>query len=225
MTDSLPTADEQWEFNRSRHQDCPKCGEDNPIEAVMCWACYTPLGSGAAVEAARKKRQAHERATRLEDFFCYALPFAGIALFIASGYARKIRFPLVGVGLLSFLLSFVWSKRRNVIHARNQAQESSPIEGITNTFLLYAVRDGASKIRLRTGIGTCIHYLIGEEWREQMKLPIYIWSPLCDHLLGQSDNWTRPIVFESEGARFEFSPHFERERDLPLETLTLSLLP
>jgi hypothetical protein len=26
---------------------CPKCGEDNPAEAVMCWACYTPL-SGAA---------------------------------------------------------------------------------------------------------------------------------------------------------------------------------
>lgn len=22
---------------------CPKCSEDNPAEAVMCWACYTPL--------------------------------------------------------------------------------------------------------------------------------------------------------------------------------------
>lgn len=22
---------------------CPKCGEENPTEAVMCWACYTPL--------------------------------------------------------------------------------------------------------------------------------------------------------------------------------------
>lgn len=30
---------------------CPKCGEENPAEAVMCWACYTPLtaGAGAAV--------------------------------------------------------------------------------------------------------------------------------------------------------------------------------
>lgn len=27
---------------------CPKCGEDNPAEAVMCWACYTPLSGGAA---------------------------------------------------------------------------------------------------------------------------------------------------------------------------------
>ncbi len=30
---------------------CPKCGEDNPSEAVMCWACYTPLSGGAAVAA------------------------------------------------------------------------------------------------------------------------------------------------------------------------------
>lgn len=26
---------------------CPKCGEMNPGEAVMCWACYTPLAGGA----------------------------------------------------------------------------------------------------------------------------------------------------------------------------------
>ena len=26
---------------------CPKCGENNPPEAVMCWACYTPLTAGA----------------------------------------------------------------------------------------------------------------------------------------------------------------------------------
>lgn len=30
---------------------CPKCGENNPAEAVMCWACYTPLSGGATVAA------------------------------------------------------------------------------------------------------------------------------------------------------------------------------
>jgi hypothetical protein len=30
---------------------CPKCGEMNPAEAVMCWACYTPLTGGAPVAA------------------------------------------------------------------------------------------------------------------------------------------------------------------------------
>ncbi|RYX81580.1 hypothetical protein EON83_23315 [bacterium] len=35
------------------NKKCPKCGEDNPAEAVMCWACYTPLtaGGGAAMGA------------------------------------------------------------------------------------------------------------------------------------------------------------------------------
>ncbi len=31
---------------------CPKCGEDNPAEAVMCWACYTPLSGGPAMAGA-----------------------------------------------------------------------------------------------------------------------------------------------------------------------------
>jgi hypothetical protein len=30
---------------------CPKCGENNPVEAVMCWACYTPLSASAAAGA------------------------------------------------------------------------------------------------------------------------------------------------------------------------------
>lgn len=34
------------------NKKCPKCGEDNPAEAVMCWACYTPLAGGAAAVAA-----------------------------------------------------------------------------------------------------------------------------------------------------------------------------
>lgn len=29
------------------NKKCPKCGEDNPAEAVMCWACYTPLTASA----------------------------------------------------------------------------------------------------------------------------------------------------------------------------------
>lgn len=30
---------------------CPKCGESNPVEGVMCWACYTPLSGGASAGA------------------------------------------------------------------------------------------------------------------------------------------------------------------------------
>ncbi len=31
---------------------CPKCGELNPPEAVMCWACYTPLSGPASAAGA-----------------------------------------------------------------------------------------------------------------------------------------------------------------------------
>ena len=31
----------------SAQKQCPKCGEKNPAEAVMCWACYTSLSGGA----------------------------------------------------------------------------------------------------------------------------------------------------------------------------------
>ena len=32
----------------SAQKQCPKCGEKNPAEAVMCWACYTSLSGGVA---------------------------------------------------------------------------------------------------------------------------------------------------------------------------------
>ena len=31
---------------------CPKCGEMNPLEAVMCWACFTPL-IGSCIDTKR----------------------------------------------------------------------------------------------------------------------------------------------------------------------------
>jgi hypothetical protein len=34
-------------LNTVSQKKCPKCGENNPAEAVMCWACYTPLAGGA----------------------------------------------------------------------------------------------------------------------------------------------------------------------------------
>ena len=35
----------------STQKQCPKCGEKNPAEAVMCWACYTSLSGGAMAPA------------------------------------------------------------------------------------------------------------------------------------------------------------------------------
>jgi hypothetical protein len=44
---------------------CPKCGEENPPEAVMCWACYTPLSGAAGASAS--KRSANSSAQAADD--------------------------------------------------------------------------------------------------------------------------------------------------------------
>lgn len=48
---------------------CPKCGEENPPEAVMCWACYTPLSAAASAGAGAgaTKRQAKSSAQTIDD--------------------------------------------------------------------------------------------------------------------------------------------------------------
>jgi hypothetical protein len=45
---------------------CPKCGEENPPEAVMCWACYTPL-SAATAGAATTKRSKTTSVQTIDD--------------------------------------------------------------------------------------------------------------------------------------------------------------
>lgn len=45
---------------------CPKCGEENPSDAVMCWACYTPL-SGSAVSKDAQASQKSSAQSRDDD--------------------------------------------------------------------------------------------------------------------------------------------------------------
>ncbi len=170
-------------------------------------------------------RRQHERRMRWEarrEQFFDVLPLGGILMLVASGYARKNRVALAGAGLFAIAAS-AWANREKARQSRLEAEGGTPSERIANTLLLYAVRDGASQIRLRAGVCIVVHYFVGGEWQEQMKIPGYIWCDLCAHFIHQSESWKRPIAFEMDGKRCEFSPHFERERDLPLETLTLSL--
>lgn len=228
MTDSLPTPEEAWAFNESRNKFCPKCGETNLADAVICWACYSALAridDEAAYDRAANSRRQHERRARWEVHLHTgfdALPVVGVLLLIASGYAQKSRFPLLVSGLLALGACLVRSTR--IERAQARAEEETPIQRITNTILLYAVRDGASQIRLRAGIDVHVSYLIDDEWQEQMELPAYVWKDLRAHLIEQSDNWTRFVAFQMNGHRFEFAGKFKRESELPLETVMLSLL-
>ena len=236
MTDGVPNSSEPEALTGSSLQLCPVCDESSPDGAIMCWACYHPLpgenGEGVELHRRMQERRLAARQARRHQVFD-SLPLLGAALLVALGYARKSRVPLAGLGLMALAANRARSSvhdfkiefmGRTLTGGAQVTVEEAPTKRITDTILLYAVRDGASKIRLRAGTGIVVHYLIGDEWVEQMKIPGYIWKDLRAHLIGQSDNWTRPVPFEMDGQRFEFAGEFKRERELPLEVVTLSLL-
>jgi hypothetical protein len=66
---------------------CPKCGENNPAEAVMCWACYTPL-SGAPVASGPipGSTPAPGQASEKKPIAPWQIGVIGLALLIAAGF-------------------------------------------------------------------------------------------------------------------------------------------
>ncbi len=72
----------------SAQKQCPKCGEKNPAEAVMCWACYTSLTGGVTAAGG------------------LAAPGAAPLAMADSGEKKKIepkQLAIIGVGLVVLL--------------------------------------------------------------------------------------------------------------------------
>lgn len=74
---------------------CPKCGEDNPAEAVMCWACYTPLAGGPAAAAAARPPAAAGKPPG---------PGGPGAADEGDGEKKKLQLDPKVIGVLAFLL-------------------------------------------------------------------------------------------------------------------------
>ena len=88
---------------------CPKCGEMNPAEAVMCWACYTPLtagavaGGGTAAMAATPIAPAEDKEKK--SVAPWQLGVVGVAVLLALGFGASqmmggsvVEDPAVGPG-------------------------------------------------------------------------------------------------------------------------------
>ena len=59
----------------------------------------------------------------------------------------------------------------------------NPLSRILNTLLLHALQDGARAIRLKSGSKeVTVEFFIGESWREQLKIPAYVFAPLTAHI-------------------------------------------
>lgn len=232
MTTPLPH-NITWNFPQSERDTkiCPKCGEANPQDAVMCWACYIPLsaeGSPANSEFRRKANvlrraeQWRERRRIWSAAFFSTLPVYGVLLLIASGYVPECRALFIVTGIACFIASHTWSNYQQRQRARYLAEEGEPVERIANTILYYALRDGARTIVLRAGVmGVECEYRIENEWRPEMHIPPYVWEPLRDHLAGRSDNWEHPIPFEQQGVNGNVVARLEHL--FPHQTIVLRL--
>lgn len=85
--------------NPVNKKKCPKCGEENPAEAVMCWACYTPLsGSSAASPAGaapggRSAPAATANADEKPKIPPWQLAVIGIGVLLAAGLGVRTLMP------------------------------------------------------------------------------------------------------------------------------------
>lgn len=163
---------------------CPQCSEENPAEAVICWACGSPL-DGEVVPLEQR-----ETSEFLEDELGYSHPvppqtrrqkslqafrdLAPIVLYgavISSGWWRgKTRFATLGTGLLGLYLFDQWKDRVDSEFNR-QFSEAPPRQDdtgrIADTILREAVGAGATQIRI-LGAGVEMHdikFQVKGEWR------------------------------------------------------------
>lgn len=162
---------------------CPSCNEENPAEAVMCWYCYQPLTVGA--KASRPVAvQASDESAGGPTFDLENLTLGlSLASLVGSGWLKgRTRYLALGGGLAlmgSFLLAQVLNMRANARHMSEVRNEVDPIARIASTILFYGALDEAQQIRItRRSKGASVEYLVAEEWRDQMRLPDYVWQSL-----------------------------------------------
>lgn len=200
----------------------------------MCWACYTPLvGESCAPDSGWAEREAQllqreakqlEQIEKARDIARIGLLAGAFVSLFASGYAPQRRMTLLGAGAACLGALVGWLKWDECAATSAPASaDEEPTARILDTILLYAVRDGATQVRLRAGIGVRVHYLINGEWQEQMRLPAYVWDMLQPHLIKKTGNWERPLPFSVADKSFEFWPEFKRDFELPIEIVLLTL--
>lgn len=117
-------------MNEPTNVICPKCGEDNPAGATICWACYTPLGLTVLqqFEARNEREKRRKKRRKLTDAALMTSLFGGVSLSIASGYLPRHRFWVLGSGLLAASAPIVWMGWRDFQSKREQSQSQSARE-------------------------------------------------------------------------------------------------
>jgi ribosomal protein L40E len=180
----------------TRARTCPKCGKKNPIEAVLCRACYTTLNPALP-----------ERATASPASIPYA-KYAGIGLglgimlFVFGGpIARRLALQVLGVGVTAVLMDVTATRLRDRRETRKQAEKvaellrlpdsgiwhiepATPpslrwVPGIANAALFYGLEEGAETVRISVDRGAVsVDHEIGGVWHGKSRLPRHVWEYL-----------------------------------------------
>ncbi len=195
----------------------------------MCWACYTSFSDTESDLGRKKKRLGMNIHREPKHLFRFAIIWGSLVSFMSSGYFPDYSFALFGTGagcVVAVIIWDVWEKRKASRLGVTEGNEE-PVQRILDTILLYGVRDGASQIRLRAGIGVQVHYFINGEWYEQMKLPAYVWGALRSLIIEKTDNWQKSILFGMMPDRVpsECWSEFKNDPEYPVETILLTLRP
>lgn len=181
----------------SEFQTCLVCGEENPADAVMCWACYTPAGTKD--KPGSPNGPTIETTLEWEDEFGYCHPvppktwrekfwrdFPGVfylAIISAGWWRGKTRFAVLGTGIAGAFVLGKWEDRarRERERAYRQAPPRQDDSGrMVDSLLRLCVQAGASGLRIVRGEKglLLIEFRLENQWRPHLKLERGYWTLL-----------------------------------------------
>lgn len=172
---------------------CLCCGETNPNEAVMCWACYTPV-QGPLLRRLKYKTQ---------------------TFWISFKY--KLRRPepaeeetLLGDDPVSMML---WTIIKYAVkdQAGQILVEPQVVETPVNA--TQPQLRGHRAVFGENGIGVRVLYRIDAMWNEQMKIPGYVLEPLYEDVRSRcaedsQRNGEDRIAFNWQGINYNLKVNF-----------------
>lgn len=183
------------EITASKTKKCPRCREESPAEAAMCWACYAPLNGANLAPLQINSPPPQVRAPQPSWWRDNARSFGGYAIsgaLVSSGWWRgKTRFAVAGAGALAVAL-ILKSEKRGVQerkqHEVGWRDEGSAMCRIVDHILLFAIKDNASQVRIIRGKGDVTgQYLLDGEWKERITFPRDIFPDLQKEFLQRGE--------------------------------------
>ena len=178
--------------------ECPRCGEENPDDAAICWACYLPLKPDGALDERPVPQPATSVADAIGRLIFDAAPYVTVVALTSSGWwPRPARLPVLGAGALALATPFAldWRAERRQKTAAQRRQnaenhpiptlEEAPIALLTQIVLASGMMMRPTAIRLREHGNVALSYRADDEWHHDAVLPPRVVA--APHALAEND--------------------------------------